>query len=311
MESKTHTKAVAAAASANILVGLSFMFAKVALGSADAFILLSVRFAIAFALNNILIAVGYGKLDLKGKNLTKLIIMGIAQPFFYHFFEALGINRSSSVLAGIMNAIIPVCTTAVSALVLKESPTKKQAFFACFSLLFVILVTLGDGDAGNVTLPGFLLLSVCVASGSTFSTLSRVTSGDFSAFERTYMMVAIGFVGFMALALIKFGEGYPAAVAEAFKDPNFTFPLLYLSVVTTTFSLILFNYATTHLDLVKASSFSNLGTVVSVAVGAIFLREALSPLQIVFVALIMAGVYGVNISGKKPAEAETPKPQGP
>ena len=60
------------------------------------------------------------------------------------------------------------------------------------------------------------------------------------------------------------------------------------------------NYALTHISVTITASFSNLTTVVSVLAGVLLLHEPFSILQVIAVALILLGVYGVNKLGARP-----------
>ena len=77
---------------ANAIFGFSFLFSKRALAIAPTFVLLSVRFIIAFLILNLFVLFGKARVNLKGKNMKQLILLGVYQPVLYFIFEIYGIG---------------------------------------------------------------------------------------------------------------------------------------------------------------------------------------------------------------------------
>ena len=67
---KSRKKAAAAAIAGNVIFGLSFMFSRVVLLTVDTFVMLALRFSIAFLAMNVLVVARVVKVDLK-KDLTE------------------------------------------------------------------------------------------------------------------------------------------------------------------------------------------------------------------------------------------------
>ena len=102
MDNKKSIFGSLAALIANIIFGFSFLFSKVALSAANPLIILAVRFTVAFLVLNILWLLGIVKLNFKGKNIKRLILMSLAQPLLYFIFELYGINATSSAISGVI-----------------------------------------------------------------------------------------------------------------------------------------------------------------------------------------------------------------
>lgn len=286
-------KAAAGAALAHIIYGFSFMFSKIALSVTDTFVLLSVRFAVAFLALSILWATGIIKMNFRGKKLGGLLLMGLFQPLLYFIFEQYGIIYTTSAISGIMIALVPIAAIGLSFIFLRERPSKKQIFFSLLSLLGVILISL-TGNSGKNTVLGFLLLVGAVLCAGGFNILSRKLSGDFTPFERTYVMMALGAVGFSVVAVLKLGNGFAPALITACSDFGFITAIIYLSILSSVVAFASYNYATTYLTTAKATSFANITTVVSVLAGVILLSESFTLLQAMSCVLILIGVFGVN-----------------
>lgn len=297
--SKNKTKqGFIAAVIANLIFGFSFLFSKIALNVTDIFMLLSVRFVTAFIVMNVIVIMGWAKLNFNGKDIKKLLCLGIAQPFLYFVFEQYGIKYTSSAFAGIMIALVPVVAMVLSALFLKESPNKRQYCFAGVSLLGVIFISLSDKGEGIVTGLGIIMLCGAVISAAVFNLLSRYASRKFSAFERTYVMFGLASVLFTAISLVQHRSAFFSEFASAMGDVRFVSAIFYLSIISSILAFLLYNFAVTHIDVTKASSCANLATIVSVLAGVIILKEPLSLLQLICSILIVIGVYGVNMKSK-------------
>ena len=104
---KSRKKAAAAAIAGNVIFGLSFMFSRVVLLTVDTFVMLALRFSIAFLAMNVLVVARVVKVDLK-KDLRPLLALGLFQPVLYFTFESLGIKLTNSVISGSMIATVPV-----------------------------------------------------------------------------------------------------------------------------------------------------------------------------------------------------------
>ena len=83
-------------------------------------------------------------------------------------------------------------------------------------------------------------------------------------------------------------------LGKAFCSPDFLWSIGFLAVLSSVAAFLLYNYATTLIDSVRAASFSNIITVVSVLAGIFILGEQLSVYQILLSAVIILGVYGSN-----------------
>ena len=113
------------AAAGHIIWGFSYLFAKVAMESAPVQVFLSMRFILAFLMLSVLVLTGREKLRFKGRNWGPLIALCIAEPLYF-YFETFGIYYTNATFSGVVMAVVPVVSMAVSALFLKEYPAKRQ-----------------------------------------------------------------------------------------------------------------------------------------------------------------------------------------
>ena len=68
-----------------------------------------------------------------------------------------------------------------------------------------------------------------------------------------------------------------------------------MGIVSSVIAFILLNSANTYLPVAKTTVFSNFTTVVSVFAGIVFLNEPFTPLTVISTAMIVIGVWGVQM----------------
>lgn len=280
---------------ANVIFGFCFIFSKTALKYADPLIISSIRFTIAFLVFNLLLLTKRFTLSFKGKPKLNLIIMGIAQPFLYFIFELYGLSLISSALSGVIIALVPVGVMILSTIFLKEIPTPLQIVCTIISIAGISYISIISNDGSKNHLLGKILVFGAVICASFFNILSRNESKRYTAFEKTYVMTLVGFIGFNLISLIKFKSSFITLSLSALKHSDFVFSILYLAIISSILAFFLYNYSTSKISVVQTASFSNIVTVVTVLAGVIILKETFTTLQFILCAIIVLGVWGVNV----------------
>lgn len=298
MADKRQCLGILAALAANIIFGFSFIFSKMALTVAHPLIILSVRFTFAFILLNLLWLSGKVKINLKGKPKLKLILMAIAQPLLYFIFELYGLSMVSSALSGVIIALVPVAVIILARIFLKETATALQTVCTLVSIIGVSAISIISNDGSKNHFLGVILLICAVVCASVFNVLSRSESSIFSPFERTYMMFLIGCVGFNLIALCVLKGNYVSQLTAALTNVKFLISISYLSGLSSVAAFMLYNFSTSNISVVQSASFSNIITAVTVLAGVIILKEKFSLLEYILCAVIILGVFGVNIFTK-------------
>lgn len=79
---------------------------------------------------------------------------------------------------------------------------------------------------------------------------------------------------------------------------KFIIAIAYLGVLSSLVTSILTNYILSKIEASKMSVFSNLGTVISIVAGVLFLKEKLYYYHIIGSILIISGVIGTNFLDK-------------
>ena len=281
------------------IFGFSFLFSKIALGLTTPFVLLSVRFLTAFLVMNVLVLTGRMKLSLRGKPVKMLLLLGLVQPVVYFICENYGIALTFASFSGIMLSIIPIAGLAMGRLILKESCSAFQVVCAVLSIVGVVLTTVG-GEVRFSPL-GTALLAGAAVSAALFNVISRGTAKYFTAFERTYVMFALGSVVFTLVALVQNRRDLTALRAPL-TAPWFWGAVLYLAVVSSVCAFLLINFSVNYVSVAKISIFSNFTTVISVLAGIFLMKDTFSPVQLAGVVVIVLSVFGVSLQKEERPE---------
>ena len=276
-----------------VIFGFSFIFSKEALSVSSLFVMLAVRFSVAFLILNVLILTGRFKVDLRKGNLGLLLLLGIVQPFIYFICESYGIKLSATSFVGTILALIPMVSLVLGVVLLNEKVRALQVFCTLASVLGVILTAMGQAS-GSFSWAGFGLLMGAVFSASVFNIISRKISVDFSAFERTYVMFALGSVAFLAIALIQSRSNLQELFFAPLTNLNFMIPIFFLAGLSSVGAFLMINYAMTYLDVSRIAIFGNITTVISILVGVIILKEHFGLYQMIGSIIIIGSVYVVN-----------------
>lgn len=290
---KNHVKAMLAAAGVYTLWGFSFLASKVGQEVATPFVLIAYRFDLAVLVLSIPIILGKVKINLRGKNIKPLLLLGAMEPCIYFIGEQYGLRYTNSAFSGLMIAVIPIVTLIMAAAFLKDRPSKAQWLFSLLSIAGIALITVMENSGGQVQFIGVIFLIAAVISGSAYGVISRGISDEFSVYERTYFMQLMGGVFYTVLALIEHRSDMSALIAPL-TDGGFVIAMLYLSLGASVLGYSLFNYAVANAPMANVISLCNLTTVISVATGIVLLGEPFSPVSLIAMLAVLVGIWGVQ-----------------
>jgi drug/metabolite transporter (DMT)-like permease len=145
---------------------------------------------------------------------------------------------------------------------------------------------------------GTLLLVGSVFAGPLFNVISRSIADQFTAFERTYVMMGFGCVVFSVMALIQ-NRNDLSAILVPLQTPSFWGAVLYLAVLSSVCAFLSLNYAVNHVSVSATTLLSNFSTPITVISGIFILHEHFSALQLLGVVIILVSVFCVSMVGKK------------
>ncbi|MEK4665122.1 DMT family transporter [Priestia sp. FSL H7-0729] len=283
------------------IIGLSFLFVKLTVTVAHPIDVLAHRFALSLIVVSIPVIFGWIKIRLSLRDLWRIIPLGLLSPVLFFAFQAFGLVSSNSSEAGIIQAMAPVFTLVLASVFLKERTSTMQKLFLLLSVAGVVFILIMQGSGmsiGNLKGIALLLLSTVCFAG--YGVLARPLTQKYKPMELTWVTLMVGCIVFNAASLIRHASsGSMMDYIKPFGDASYLGALAYLAILSTMISTLLASYALTHLEASQMSVFSNLSTLISIVGGAWILHEPVGGYHYIGALLIIAGVLGTNMSGRK------------
>lgn len=278
------------------ITGLSFLFTKIALSMADPLDILAHRFTAAFLSVLILVLFKLVKLDYSMARIKKALPLAIFYPIMFFAFQTFGLQYATSSEAGILLAASPVFTLILATFFLKEETNILQKISVIISVIGVIYITLMKSSSFELNnAKGVTLLLLSALSISGYSVLGRVLTRDYSSIELSFIMSLGGFVFFNLISIANhLHKGTMSSFLLPLKNIQFILAIIYLGVLSFLVTSFSINYILSKIEASKMSVFTNLGTVISIVAGLVFLKEDIFYYHIIGSILIVGGVIGTN-----------------
>ncbi|PAQ13142.1 EamA family transporter [Bacillaceae bacterium SAOS 7] len=301
----THKKAYMAALLYTLIIGFSFMFVKIALTEASPLDTLAHRFTIAFAFATIPILLKKARITITMKSILPILPLALLYPTLFFTFQVFGLVYTTSSEAGIIQATIPIFTLILATIFLKERSNIWQKFFIFLSVAGVIYIfTMNGLNVEAYSLKGAMLILLSALSSACYNVLARKLTKQYSLFTLTYVITFFGFISFNGISITNhLIDKSLAHFFSPFLSFEFVGAVFYLGVLSSLCTSFLSNYALSKIEASKMSVFSNLATLVTIIAGVIFLNETLQYYHLIGATVILAGVIGTNLLGKKQPKA--------
>lgn len=294
-------KAYLAAILYALIIGLAFMFVKIALKKADPLNILAHRFSMSFIAATLLILFGKIKISISLKDVLYILPLSLFYPTLFFAFQAFGLVYIPSSEAGIIQAIAPIFTMILALIFLKEDITLLQKISLILSVSGVIYIFFMKGiNLKFNNIAGIVLIAISAFSSACYNVMARKITKKYKLMDLTYIMTVIGFLSFNIISIID--NIMRNTIVYYFKpllDINFLISMIYLGVLSSLITSFLSNYALSKIDASKMSVFGNLSTVITMFVGVVFLHEELRYYHIIGAVIIIVGIIGTNFLGKK------------
>jgi len=257
-------------------------------GGLGVFTLLAGRFLIASLILFLLLLIR-GRWKLNGKDLLKLLAIGIIYPGLYFLFETTGLTRIPAFLASIIIASIPALTGIIAHIFLKERMGLRGwggTFLSVIGVALVVLLADQGATAAGLKAPasvvGVLLTSVAAIMGAVYITLARHLTRSYQPLTMTTAQSIIGLLLFLPMASIELGRG------ELNINLWGLISLGFLGIAVSVTAFLSFNKALSMIEASKASLFLNIIPVISLILGWLLLGERINPGQ-GFAGLVVIG----------------------
>lgn len=280
-----------------LIVGLSFIFMKIALTYTDPLNILAHRFTVSFITISIPILLGWIKLNISLEDIKKILPLSIFYPALFFAFQSFGLSYISSSEAGIIHATIPIITLILATSILKEKTTLLEKVSVFLSVGGVVYIFLMKGiNFKSSSFIGIGLIFLSTISFSSYNVLARKIVQKYKFIDVTYVMIFIGVISFNVLSIVdRLYKGDLNTYFSAFSSQDFLISILYLGILSSVVTSLLSNYALSIISAPKMSVFNNLSTLVTVVAGVLLLNETLYYYHIIGIMSILIGILGTNL----------------
>lgn len=280
-----------------LIFGFAFLFLKVALGYAQPLNLLGHRFMISFLSLLVLKAVGVVKFKLTWREFKEIAPLAFFYPVVFSLLQAYGMRYVSSSETGIIQALSPIFTMMIGSVLIGEKSSFLQKIFICLSVFGVIYIFYHKGVSFHEnTGMGLFLITISVLAFSMSHVLVRRMAGRHEPMKISFVMVGIAALVFNLFAVIDMGRsGNLGEYFSAFSNLNYVGCIFYLGFFASLITSFLTNYVLSKIDAFKNSVFINLGTLLTIINGILFLNEEFDIYHIIGSVMIIIGVIGVNL----------------
>ncbi|USG66175.1 DMT family transporter [Brevibacillus ruminantium] len=309
MDNNSIQKAYLAAIINALIVGLSFLFVKVALTSSSPLDTLAHRFTFSFLAASVPLLFGWIRLNTTLRDMVSFLPVALFYPVLFFSLQAFGLVYTSSSEAGIIQATVPIFTMILAAYFLKEQTSRAQKVFTMLSVAGVIYIFASKGvDLKSANMTGTALIFLSALSLAGYNVLARKVVRRFHFLDVTYVMTVFGFLFFNGMSVVQhISAGTLTTFFQPLTQPSFLISVLYLGILSSLVTSFLSNYALSKIEASKMSVFNQISTLVTIIAGVIWLQEELKMFHLVGGALIVIGVVGSNFYGAK--KAQVPKEQ--
>ena len=287
--------------------GLSFLVIKEALDTLDTMEVLAARWGISAVFFLLASALGLIKVNFRGKNLKRILLLVMFQPCTYSLFECLGVDRTTATETSILIAAVPIMVIIEEILILRKIPAKMAIIGVLIGFSGVVLSILpGASDPSSSQIIGYICLIIAISVGAGYNIGVGILSDEFSVMEISCAMSVSGGVFFNILSLIMGYGLHPYKVL--FAGGPVTWQLLFLGLGCGVICYIMYNYNLGRISSTVASCIqTNSINVVGVVAGIMVLHDPWGWYTVIGVSLTVAGIAICALSGDKKTLTSDPQ----
>lgn len=228
----------------------------------------------------------------KPKNfLRTLLPLGFFNSGNVLFYYA-GLSLTTANNAAILGTAVPILTTLLSPLIIKESVSKEKMYGIALGLIgalvIVLLPVLEGGNPIHGSLEGNLLLCGSLIFWTLYILYSRaiLSSGAFPAVLSTSInLFSVALASIAASALLRL-----PLISSSLLVPSYLLVLLYAAVGITIITFFLFQWAVAHVSASTASLKEYIQPVFGIGFNAALLGEQITTSYLLGSILVFAGV---------------------
>lgn len=238
---------------------------------------------------------GDGVQPFSGADLRAVALLGFVGYYLASYFDFLGLQHITAALERLVLFLYPTFVLMFSAMLFGRRITRRDVIATVLSYLGIAIVFAHDlaTQQGNVWLGSFwVLLSALFYAGYLLGSgriVGRVGSLRFASCAGLVSCAAVA-IHFVLTREVGTIVSQPAAVYWL---------ALLMAAVSTVMPIVLTSEGIRRIGASHASIIGSTGPVATIFLGFVFLGEAITALQLMGAALVMAGVLAISLAPKR------------
>lgn len=265
-----------------MLWGSLYVVSQVVLGKIPTFTVAMFRYLIAF------IALSFISLKSKKEKIEKsdykyFFIMGFIGYFISVDCQLLGTKISGGSMVSLINSLNPIIISVMAMIILNEKLEINKIIGIILSLFGVYMIV---GTGANIEFIGVLISFIAVIGWAFMSVISRKISNKYSALTLTKVSMLIATVCNIPVSFLEIQITHPLIQI----DIGAILGILYMGIVCTAFTNILWNKSLSMLPANTCSAFYPIQTLTSSFLGVLVFHEILTTSFVLESTFIIVGV---------------------
>ncbi len=215
-------------------------------------------------------------------------LAGLSGICLYYLLENLALNLTLVSNVGVIISVAPFFTAILTHLFMRGEEKLKINFFVGFitAITGICLISF-ESSAVQVNPLGDLLAVLAAVAWAIYSVLTRkISSFGYNTIQTTRRVFLYGIV-FMIPALFLFEFNWDVT---RFSNPVYLFNIIFLGIGASALCFVTWGFAVRVLGAVKTSIYIYLVPVITVVASVIVLRERITPIAMVGIALTLLGL---------------------
>ena len=265
-----------------MLWGSLYVVSQFVLGKIPTFTVAMFRYLIAF------IALSFISLKSKKEKIEKsdckyFFIMGFIGSFISVDCQLLGTKISGGSMASLINSLNPIIISVMAMIILNEKLEINKIIGIILSLFGVYMIV---GTGANIEFIGVLISFIAVIGWAFMSVISRKISNKYSALTLTKVSMLIATVCNIPVSFLEIQITHSLIQI----DIGAILGILYMGIVCTAFTNILWNRSLSMLPANTCSAFYPIQTLTSSFLGVLVFHEILTTSFVLGSTFIIVGV---------------------
>lgn len=267
----------------------NYPLAKWAITGMDVFIFNALRFVTAALVTTIIFFTRSTWQPINREGWKGIISTGFIAHVLYQVVFLYGLSLTTAGNSAVLLSTAPLWTLFINAKLHKEKIRIPMWIGMAISLVGIVSIITGSGkqiDLGGTAIFGDLICIVAAILWGLHTNLQKPLLVDYSVFQLTFLMMGIGGAGLSLIAL-------PHALSFHWGTLPWTYYLAAIlsGAISIGLGNIFWSNGVRRLGPGRTSNFSNLIPVIAFIIAYVTLREEISLIQVLGVAVTMVGVW--------------------